>query len=402
MANDQSSSSLPAVLVRRGLSRKSARIQLWASAALGVSILIMMAAMFWLLAPNDPEALEKIWNKWASNPKNILESLGLMLVIVAHVVVLYVGRRDRLVIGPDSIAYQTPLPDWLPAILAGWNLPWTRIKKAEIRLPMGMAQPVLFLSDGTKSRKILVNAWVKMGEEKPKQKPSIQDLFRYRETLRAPSFEEMMAHLGDSPLIQALRAHRVQIEYPGQAATGLMFDLQSHPRTKVAVVVLIGLLGYAAIDTFFIDETYVENFQWTTWGVAGLITALLAQRWIDGPKIPKFVSFGLAAMVGLSVGVALYPGLLRLNQLTDNDGLQPHEYILRDYAQLEPIEDGLPTVRFNHYSDYWRQFPLDSTHFLYLRRGGLGFYQLDQAPLVDEMRAYYETQNKTAPTSKRR
>jgi len=205
-----------------------------------------------------------------------------------------------------------------------------------------------------------------------------------------------------SPPELPLRAHRVQIEYPGQAATGLMFDLQSHPRTMVAVVVLIGLLGYAAIDTFFIDETYVENYQWTTWSVAGLIAALLAQRWIDGPKIPKIVSFGLAAMVGLSVGVALYPGLLRLNQLTDNGGLQPHEYILRDYAQLEPIEDGLPTVRFNHYSDYWRQFPLDSSHRLYLRRGGLGFYQLDQAPLVDAMRAYYEKQDKTAPTPKRR
>ena len=179
-----------------------------------------------------------------------------------------------------------------------------------------------------------------------------------------------------------------------------MFDLQSHPRTKVAVAVFLALLVYAAVDTFFLDETYVENFQWTTWTVAGLITVYLAQRWISDPKIPKMVSIGLAVMMGLGVAVALYPGLLRLNQLTDNEGLQPHEYILREYAELDPVEDGLPTVRFNYYSDYWCQFPLGSSHRLYLRRGGLGFYQLDQAPLADAMRSYYEKQGTAKPASK--
>lgn len=390
------------VLVRRGLSKEAVRNGHRALVAVGVLMLIMVAGVVWILVPNDPDLPAKLWRKWADNPKNILETLGILLVLAAHLVILFVGRRDRLAIGVAGIAYETPLPGWLPAILNGWNLPWTRIKKAKIRLPLGTAQPALFLNDGIRSRKILVNAWVKKGEEEPKQKPSIQDLFRYRGTPRAPSFEEMKTRIEASPLIQALRAHNVPVEYPEQAATGLMFDLQSHPRTKAAAVVLIGLLIYAALDTFFIDETYVENFQWTTWGVAGLIAALLAQRWVDGPKIPKMVSFGLAAMVGLAVGVALYPGLLRLNQLTDSSGLQPHEYILRDYAELDPVEDGLPTVRFNHYSEYWRQFPLDSSHRLYLRRGGLGFYQLDQAPLADAMRVYYEKQSTAAPTPKRR
>lgn len=306
----------------------------------------------------------------------------------------------KIVISSTGIAYMTSLPTWFPAILNSWNISWSRIKTAEIRLTLGIVQPTLVINDGGRNRKILIDAWVNV-EDKPK-KLSLWGMFQQQKTLRAISFEEMKTRVETSPLIQALRAHQVPVAYPHRTDAGLMFDLQSHPRTKVAVAVFLGLLIYAALDTFLIEETYVENFQWTTWAVAGLITTFLAQRWITDPKIPKMVSIGLAVMLGLGVAVALYPGLLRINQLTDEGGLQPHEYVLREYVELTPVEEGLPTVRFNSYGDYWRQFPLGSSHHLYLRRGGLGFYQLDQAPLVDAMRTYYEKQSTATPKPKRR
>ncbi len=378
------------VLVRRELAKKSARNGLWVLAVVGVLMVTTVVAVLLILAPNDPDLPEKLWRKWADNPKNILESLGILLVLATHVVILYVGRRDRLVIGVGGIAYETPLPGWLPAILTGWSLPWNRIKKAIIRVPLGMAQPALVLNDGVHSRKILINAWVKQGEEEPKTKPSIQDLFRYRGTPRAPSFEEMKARIEASPLIQALRAQHVPIEYPGQAATGLMFDLQSSPRTNVAMIVFLGLLAYALIDTLYLDEIYVGDYPSVIWTGAGLIAGILALRWITDPKIPRVVSIGLAAMLGLGTAAALYPGLLRLNQLTDSTGLAAHDYVLREHVRLVPVENDLPEVTFTRYHDYWSQFPLDSTHRLYLRRGGLGFYQLDEAPVIEAVRAYHE------------
>lgn len=396
----QPSSTFPVVLVRRDFSNKSTKAGLWAIAVLGILVLVTLAFLLWE-RPEDANLSARLWLKLAENPEAILKALGGLLVIVAHLFIFYVLANDRIAISAAGISYETPLPRWFPTALTGWNFPWTRIKTAEVGLFLGIAQPYLRLGDGLRQkRKIMIDTWVRL-DDRPKA-PSLRELFRLQQARRCEMLGDMRARLEQSPLILALRAHNISIRYPEEAGAGLMFDLRSHPRTKAAMVVLIGFLSYAALDTFFIDETYVENFQWATWSVVGLIAALLAQRWIDEPKIPRAVSIGLAAMVGLAVGVALYPGLLRLNQLTDNNGLQPHEYILRDYAELQPVEDGLPTVRFNHFSEYWRQFPLDSSHRLYLRRGGLGFYQLDQAPLADAMRVYYEKQSTAAPTPKRR
>ncbi len=400
MPASQPSSLSSIVLVRRDFSKNSTTAGLLAIAVLGILVLVTLAFLL-LVRPDDADLPARLWRKLAENPEAILKALGGLLVIVAHLFIFYVLTNDRIAISAVGISYETPLPRWFPTALTGWNFPWTRIKTADVGLLLGMAQPYLRLGDGLRQkRKIMIDTWVRP-EDRPKA-PSLRELFRLQQARRREMLGDMRARLEQSPLILVLRAHNISIGYPEEAGAGLMFDLQSHPRTKAAVAVSLLLIFYTALDTFLIDETYVENFQWTTWGVAGLIAALLAQRWIVGPKIPKVVSIGLAAMVGLSVGVALYPGLLRLNQLTDSSGLQPHEYILRDYAELEPVEDGLPTVRFNHYSEYWRQFPRDSSHRLYLRRGGLGFYQLDQAPLVDAMRAYYEKQSAATPTPKRR
>jgi hypothetical protein len=169
-----------------------------------------------------------------------------------------------------------------------------------------------------------------------------------------------------------------------------MFDLQSSPRTNVAMIVFLGLLAYALIDTLYLEEIYAGDYPWAIWAGAGLIAGILAQRWIAGPKIPGVVSTGLAAMLGLGTAAALYPGLLRLNQWTDGTGLVAHEYVLREYVRLAPAAGDLPEVTFTRYHDYWSQFPLGSTHRLYLRRGGLGFYQLDEAPVIEAVRAYHE------------
>ncbi|MBI5612972.1 MAG: hypothetical protein HY942_07900 [Gammaproteobacteria bacterium] len=378
------------VLVRRAFQTKAAKHAGW----IGLATVIILAAVVWFVflrvMPDDASILEKIGKSIEGKPWKLLEATANGLLVLFMALAIYIQRREKIVISVTGIAFKTPIPSWFPAFASRWTLPWTRIMKAKVRLPMGTAQPALFLSDGTKSRKILVNAWVKQGEEEAKQKPSIQDLFRYRGMPRAPSFEDMKVRLEASPLLQALRAHNVPIDYPGSAATGLTFDLQSSPRTNAAMIVFLGLLAYAFIDTLYIDEIYVGDYPLAIWVGAGLIAGVLARRWITDPKIPRVVSIGLAAMLGLGVAGALYPGLLRLNQWTDSTGLVAHDYVLRVYVRLVPATGDLPEVSFTRYSDYWGQFPLGSTHRLYLRHGGLGFYQLDEAPLLEAVRAYHE------------
>jgi hypothetical protein len=89
------------------------------------------------------------------------------------------------------------------------------------------------------------------------------------------------------------------------------------------------------------------------------------------------------------VGLALYPGLLRLNEATDSEGLRDCEYRLTAYVVFSPVDSQLPVLEFDKDGQYWRQFALGTTHKFELRKGGLGFYQVNMAPVYAKLREYY-------------
>ncbi|MCK7509538.1 MAG: hypothetical protein MZV70_39540 [Desulfobacterales bacterium] len=53
---------------------------------------------------------------------------------------------------------------------------------------------------------------------------------------------------------------------------------------------------------------------------------------------------------------------------------------------------GPPALEFPGHHEYWAQFKPGSVHQFELRRGGLGFYQLNMRPLEKALREYYERQ----------
>jgi hypothetical protein len=67
-------------------------------------------------------------------------------------------------------------------------------------------------------------------------------------------------------------------------------------------------------------------------------------------------------------------------------------------VRLEPLEAGLPVIEFDRGIEYWQQFKPGASYTLYLRHGGLGFYQLDIASVYAETRAFYEKRNIHSPT----
>lgn len=79
-----------------------------------------------------------------------------------------------------------------------------------------------------------------------------------------------------------------------------------------------------------------------------------------------------------------YPGLLRLNQLTDSVGRRPYAYILQADRSLRPVDPALPILRFAE--NYWERSVVGSKHTMYLRQGKLGFYQVDMEPVPAQRR----------------
>ena len=106
-------------------------------------------------------------------------------------------------------------------------------------------------------------------------------------------------------------------------------------------------------------------------------------------RVPQAESWGVSVVLGAAFAAALYPGLLRVNQLTDGEGLKPQQYRLEDYVRLKALDPQLPDLLFIDYHEYWQQFPRGSQHEFLMRKGALGFHQVDMGPVHERMREFY-------------
>jgi hypothetical protein len=376
-----------------------ARYGHWIALVLMLLIPVVMGVALWNIF-DDPQARERLW-------RSLTESLWqkpdtLFATIVAPFILLYLAveqparLKDRIMMDATGVAFSR-LARWrLPLTPRPWSIPWARLRKAELRVSFGPS--VLALSDGVHVRRIIIDEWV-VPDTPPEVAKQLLKQYMQRRQKRIPP-EEALRLAEESPPLQALRAHGVTIQRP-DASSPLVFDLFKN-RHAVAAVALLAAIGvYGVFDLVLLDETYAGLYPWIIWVLVGVAAAVLAYRWLSGAQLPSLVAFVLAMMIGLDTGFAMYPGLLRLNQLTGTAGAQPYEYLLREYVRLEPVEADLPVIEFRQAIEYWQQFKPGSSHTLYLRHGGLGFYQIDLAPVYAETREFYEKRNTHSPAERK-
>ena len=82
-----------------------------------------------------------------------------------------------------------------------------------------------------------------------------------------------------------------------------------------------------------------------------------------------------------------------MNAATDAEGLHSIDYRLKEYVVFSPVDADAPELRFPRDADYWGQFKLGTVHPFELRKGGLGFYQVDMAPVRAKMHDYFAGRN---------
>jgi hypothetical protein len=384
------------ILVRLPSLHPLARYGNWIALMLMLMIPVVTAAVLWHVL-DDSQARERLWRALLDSiwrqPDNLLAMAAMPFVLLYLAVEQPARLKDRIVIGETGIEFQRPARWRLPFTPRAWSLPWARLRKAELK-PLGPSL-VLTLSDGTHTRRIVMNEWVAPDTPRETVKLLLKQRLQQRHKRVAP--EEALRLAEESPLLRALRTRGVAIQHP-DASSPLVFDLlkNRHAAAAVALLAVIGLYGVA--DIILLDETYAGSFPWALWTMAGAIIAVLTYRWLSAAKLPFAIAIVLALMIGLDAGFAMYPGLLRLNQFTDAAGMQAHEYVLREYVRLEPLEAGLPVIEFDQGIEYWQQFRPGASYTFYLRHGGLGFYQLDIASVYAETRAFYEKRDIHSPT----
>ena len=332
-----------------------------------------MATLVLLWARPDT-SLEEIWTAARASGR-LPQIFGLFVLAAAGFAWPFLSfRYEAVTVDADGIGYGFTPPRLLARLTRVWRVRWDELRGARMELQLGN-RPMLRLDTAQGVRSLALLEWVDAGQ---RQGARFWSLFK-------PRFDQQMARAQESPLWHALTARGIAIAVPDRARA-IEADLFANRYTLFAVIAILVLGLYGFMDFVLVEEAYVAGYPKVAVFGLGAAAALLATLVLWWRKVKPSQAMGVGAMLGLAVGFAAVPGLLRVNALTDTNGPRPHAYILQAHTRLVSHEPNLPTVIFKHDRDYWSLFAVGSEHRLYLRRGGLGFEQVHLTPLYADMR----------------
>ena len=374
----------------------------WEKVIKFILFLIALPFAYFIFIDISPEEFRwtlESWIQWLAtfgdrikeNPRILFTIASFLLTYLPLVHAYFSHQRERVFLTPSGIRYQSPWPRFLQWVQSDWFVKWSQInevslKPATFKIVNGPLSVNLVLKGSNFHKKLIPCAWIDPNAPE-ETRPSMK---WHRLTPQQTS--HLIPHC---PIVHYLNNKGIEVQQTTDLEKKLkeqpsQFALESNSHSLAAAILLIVFLLYGFIDMFLNQEIYVEAplFKVYFWG--GTVVFLLTTIWLIWGKVPKGESIVLALMVGGCFGFALYPGLLRINQFTDTQGLQTYQYVLQKDYSLQPRENKeLPSLSFEKDLDYWSHFEWESIHNFKLRKGGLGFYQVDMSEIYEDMREYY-------------
>lgn len=334
-----------------------------------------------------------IWKGIKADPLHGVLNWVALLVVAGNFIYFWrIQLRERLVLTRSGIEFHSPMPMWVPWVPKSWKLDWGQVSAVTLRAELGGApapqMAVMEIDARGRKHHLYPYRWIESTQDHP--------VFSWGLTWqgRRLSPEAMRALVDDNPLLRYAVAALPQLRV--QRPSELLQAAFAIEKNRVALGITIAffaLCGYALLDGLFIgSETYAGEPPKEVLAVIGTGVMVLAALWMRRSRVPLAESIVIAVLAGGAAGAAAYPAMLRLNALTDTEGLKSYEYELAAGAELRPRTEGLPVLRFPKYSDYWAQQQKGSVHRFELRQGGLGFYQLNLVPIQQELKSFYTKQ----------
>jgi hypothetical protein len=334
--------------------------------------------------------LNRVWEKIQDEPTVIFQIASVLLSVLPMAYMSMAHKRERIFLTPSGMQYQSPLPGLLQWFKPDWSIKWSQIrtayfKPAAIKIGHGPLSMTLVIETASQRRKINPCAWIDPNEPKD-TRPSLQ--------WHTFSLQQTKHVLSQCPVVKYLTKMGIEVKMEAVENTLLAqkaeFALESNPHSLTAAILFFTFIGYGLLDLLINQETYAESPLYDVYLGGGVVAAILVMNWLIRAKVPKRESILVALLFGGAFGMALYPGLLRINQLTDTRGLQTYQYVLQQDYSLKPLNDSaLPSFYFESDLDYWSHFDWDSIHNIELRKGGLNFYQINMAPIYADRREYF-------------
>lgn len=361
-----------------------------------VSLFVLLMVSVVRLYPDKSwsELLHVLFDKISERPAAFINMLIVfVLLAIAPFYIIAMNKNERLILSKETITYIPPFSGRLQRVLGAWSLRWEEI--ASITLGRGLMRGRLKIKPRRgRMRVLMAYAWQQAGNPLGQQYKTLFARIRFRYKLQ----NDVDTALQYLPLLRYLQ-EKLGLSLDAGNKSDLEFDLLKHPATRQILVVLAALIFYALVDLMANMETYLQTPS-VLWFVGmGAAITLAVVAWLGKGSIPRSNVWGLALITGAVFAVAMYPGLLRLNQFTATSSLRAYPYRYAGDYRFSPRLDGLPVIVLPE-SDYWdSKKPHDEFSFV-LRKGGLGFYQIDMAPVYADMRIWYCQKNAKGDTKK--
>ncbi len=324
--------------------------------------------------------------------KDKLFDLVLPIVILFPLTIAFLLAfgRSRIELSDNGIRFVTGLPGFL-ARQTDWELSWDEMESVTLK-PQPLSHPLtaaIQIRSAGAPRRLVAWQWIVPGD--PPIKTDRGSLLFGRKQ-RYQSLLEM------TPLVRAFQAQGKLTEYSaGDEAVEDSLQNADLP-SKVIAGLFVAAIAYFIVDSFFgLEEYYVGIPPWQWLFVIGLFGAIAAWLALNSGRTRLAQASLIAILFGGGMAMAAYPGLLRLNAWLDPNGLVNYEYTLGSNDTWSTTA-GAPDLIFDIDSRYWKQFEPGDVKDFQVRDGGLGFAQVNMAPIYVEQRAFYAEPNLSLAT----
>jgi hypothetical protein len=324
--------------------------------------------------------------KTSADSRLIVSLWFFVLSPVILIPLLFIARRMRIIINESGIHFKSGLANGLKLLIPDWSFRWDELQDTSWKLVPGqyIASRLLFHTK-RKTYRISPWHWVVAGARVDRYFPK-----------RTYSKEQAGSVMRRTAVIEWVRK-----KFPGyrddsfyqarQSVINLDFDGGDvTPLTAIIAVVFVALVFTFIIEIYFsASEFYAGTAPYQLIGLSALLGFLIVHRALRHFE-PERKNSGLYALLfALGTGLAAYPLLVRVNAWTDTAGLQGYDYRLDTNYVWRSREPGIPDLdMYLSGSRWWRQFHPGDSYTFELRKGGLGFWQVNMSPIYEAQKHY--------------